>query len=402
MNILYVPFAFIMRLFDSFTGNYALTLLLFTLLFKIVLLPLGIKQQKNQIKMARLRPKEEVIRKKYAGRTDRATQQKMQQEIMELQQKENVSPFGGCMPLIVQLVLIMVIYTIIRQPLTYVCGFSNKEMADLFNNVEYKNYTAVLDKDGNKVKDENGDVKMEWVDFTEDTVKNADQFKAIATINAHGTDSLDDTYETALNKLPNLNLFGINLGYTPSEVLSAANSGNEVAKGFAPKTIDAVKYMILPVLCFILQVLSMKLTRKFTYQSPATQEAQAGCSMKLMDWMMPLMSLYFCFILSSAIGLYWIYSNIFSFAQTVILAKAIPVPKITEEDIKAAEKEMKDKGYDTRKPQDKIRVRSLHHIDDDDYDSLPEVENEVKGANQTLLNGEKVNTSPDKKPKIKD
>lgn len=381
MEILYAPFALIMRFFDSFTGSYALTLLLFTILFKVVLLPLGIKQQKNQIKMAALRPKEEVIRKKYAGRTDQATMQKMQQEIMELQQKENVSPFGGCLPLVVQLVLIMVIYTIIRQPLTHICGLTNEALFELAT-------------------------KFEWVDFRGNLITelknigNLDQIKAIAA-----TPNLVDMLEElgAKASLPNLNFFGLNLGYQPSDIWNGYLNKSEVVKGFVPQLIDVVKYMIIPVSCFILQVTTTKLSRKFTYQSPATQQAQGGCSMKMMDWMMPLMSLYFCFTFSSAIGLYWIYSNVLSFGQTVLLAKLMPVPKMSDEDIKAAEKEMKAKGYDTRKSSEKIRVRSLHHIDDEDYDSLPEVNGEVKGANQTLLNGEKVDPKKSQKgPTVKD
>ena len=119
---------------------------------------------------------------------------------------------------------------------------------------------------------------------------------------------------------------------------------------------------------------------------------------------MPLMSLYFCFILQGAIGLYWIYQNVFSFAQTVILAKTMPVPRFTEEDIKQAEKEMKAKGYNTKKA-DLPRVRSLHHIDDEDYETLPELENKKsKGASQPLLNGEKIplKDENDKKKKKND
>ncbi len=376
MNIIYAPFAFLMRLFDSFTGSYALTLLLFTLLFKLVLLPLGIKQQKNQIRMAALRPKEAVIRKKYAGRTDRATQQKMQQEILELQQKENVSPFGGCMPLLVQLGLIMVIYTIIRQPLTYICGLDNEELFALAKEFNWQDFSGKVITD---IKN----------------IANLDQIKAIATPN------LEALLPESAASLPNLNFFGLNLGIEPSDVLNGFKNSTEVVGVGVPTLANVLAYMIIPVACFLLQVASMKLTRKFTYQSPAAQDAQTGCSMKLMDWMMPLMSLYFCFTFSSAIGLYWIYSNILSFAQTVILSKAMPIPQITEEDIKAAEKEMKEKGYSTKKS-DLIRVRSLHHIDDDDYDTLPEIKTESKGANQTLLNGEKVQTNTDKKPKIKD
>ena len=131
--------------------------------------------------------------------------------------------------------------------------------------------------------------------------------------------------------IPNFSLFGMDLTAVPS------------------KTFPSVT-MIIPIVCFALQFVTMKLTRKFTYQSPATEAAQNNMSMKIMDFAMPLMSLYFCFILQGAIGLYWIYQNVFSFAQTVILAKTMPVPRFTEEDIKQAEKEMKAKGYNTKKP----------------------------------------------------
>ena len=87
MEFINIPFAYIMRWFDGFTHSYALSLLLFAILIKVIFIPVGIKQQKNQIKMASLRPKEAVIRDKYAGRTDRATQQKMQQELLELCKK---------------------------------------------------------------------------------------------------------------------------------------------------------------------------------------------------------------------------------------------------------------------------------------------------------------------------
>ncbi|MBQ4150814.1 MAG: YidC/Oxa1 family membrane protein insertase [Clostridia bacterium] len=376
MDILYIPFAFIMRLFDSFTGNYALTLLLFTILFKVVLLPLGIKQQKNQIKMAALRPKEAVIRKKYAGRTDRATMQKMQQEILELQQRENVSAFGGCLPLIIQLVLIVVIYGIIREPLTYICGVGDEKLFELATQFNWTDIKGAAIKD---IKN----------------IGSLDQIKAIAA-----TPNLQAALGESAGTIPNLNLFGLNLGVTPSAVVTGFTDKLEVAGLGVPTFTTVLAYMIIPVVCFALQVTTMKLTRKFTYQSAAVQDAQTGCSMKMMDWMMPLMSLYFCFTFASAIGLYWIFSNVLSFAQTVILSLTMPIPQITEEDIKAAEKELKASGYNTKKVE-LPRVRSLHHIDDDDYDTLPVIESEIKGANQTLLNGEKP-TSSDKKPKIKD
>ena len=85
---LYTALGWLLSFFNSITGSYALALLLYALVFKIVLIPFGIKQQKNQVKSARLTPKIELIKAKYKGRTDQVTQQRMQQEIMDLQQKE--------------------------------------------------------------------------------------------------------------------------------------------------------------------------------------------------------------------------------------------------------------------------------------------------------------------------
>ena len=90
-----------------FGGSYALGLLLYALVFKIVFLPFTINQQKNQIAMAKLSPKISLIRAKYKGRTDTVTQQKMNQEIMELQQKEGYNPLSGCLPMLLQLPLIL-------------------------------------------------------------------------------------------------------------------------------------------------------------------------------------------------------------------------------------------------------------------------------------------------------
>ena len=100
----------------SIGGSYAVGLLLYALVFKLLFLPFSIKQQKNQIKMAKLAPKIELIKAKYRGRTDQQTQQKMQQEIMEFQQKEGYSPLSGCLPMLLQLPIIIFTHHDIDQP----------------------------------------------------------------------------------------------------------------------------------------------------------------------------------------------------------------------------------------------------------------------------------------------
>ncbi len=382
MEFINIPFAYIMRLFDSFTQSYALSLLLFAILIKVIFIPLGIKQQKNQIKMASLRPKEAVIKKKYAGRTDRATQQKMQQELMELQQKENASPLSGCLPLLIQMVFIIILYQIIRNPLTYICQMGKDAIVELAGQIGYTVGNAAV---------------------TLENVGKIDQISMIAQIPQSVRDSLP-----ALANLPNFNFIGLDLSMTPMLVWNNfIGKGDMTIFGGVPTIANVILYAIIPVICFLSQVLTMKLTRKFTYQSQAMQAEQGanGCSTQMMDWSMPLLSLFFCFTFPLAIGLYWIYQNILSFAQTVILAKTMPIPVLTEEDYKRAEKEMKAKGYDTKRA-DLPRVRSLHHIDDEDYETLPDAPKDgAKGTSQPLLNGEKVpvkDESDKKAPKLKD
>ena len=383
MESINIPFAYIMRWFDGFTHSYALSLLLFAILIKVIFIPVDIKQQKNQIKMASLRPKEAVIRDKYAGRTDRATQQKMQQELLELQQKENASPLGGCLPLLIQMVFIVILYQIIRNPLTYICQMSKDAIVELANQIGYTIGNAAV---------------------TLENIGKIDQISMIAQIPADLKASLP-----ALANLPNFNFLGLDLSMTPMLVWNnfIGKTGMTIFGDAAPTIVNVILYALIPLICFFSQVLTMKLTRKFTYQSQAMQEQQGanGCSTQMMDWSMPLLSLFFCFTFPLAIGLYWIYQNILSFAQTVILAKAMPIPVLTEKDYERAKKEMKAKGYDTKRA-DLPRVRSLHHIDDEDYENLPDAPKDgAKGASQPLLNGEKVpvkNESDKKAPKLKD
>ena len=106
-------FGSILAAFDSFTGHYLLALFLFALMIKIILCPFGIKQQKNSVKQARLKPKEMAIRSKYKGRTDQPTMQKMQNEIMDLYQKEGYNPMGGCLPIVLQIPVFLALYWVL-------------------------------------------------------------------------------------------------------------------------------------------------------------------------------------------------------------------------------------------------------------------------------------------------
>lgn len=316
-----------------FGGQYVFGLLLYALVFKLLFLPFSIKQQKNQIKMAQLTPKIELIKAKYRGRTDQVTMQKQQQEIMELQQKEGYSPFSGCLPLLLQLPIITFLYKVIRGPLSYICGFSADEI--------------------NSIKSIIGSTQI-------------DEIQLVGEINKYTGDGLAE-FATKLEKLPDLTLFGTDISAVPWDSLRGA--------------IEFSWIIIIPVLAAALTWLSMFLARKWNANPAAQQQdnPQANMSMKMMDLMMPAMTLFIAFGFSAMMGIYWIYQSALGILQSFILSKAMPLPKYSEEDLKEMKKAQKEAEKAARAAaKNAPKVRSLHYIDDEDYDTLPEIESNGK------------------------
>ncbi len=314
-------------------GSYALALLWFALFVKLLLLPFGIKQQKNQIKGAKLRPKLYAIEKKYAGRTDQVTMRKKQQEIMEMQQREGYSPLSGCLPMLIQLPLILILYRIIQRPLSYISMLSEEAVKSLAAAVGVENVANEIEILGKAMHAEGG-----FASFPE---------LAAAEI------------------IPNFDLFGIiDLSIKPYFWSWA---------------------LVIPVIVFVSQFFTMKLTRLLNPMAAAqNQTKEAQTSMKIMDLMMPLMTLFLAFSLPAALGLYWFFQAIFGVIQMVLLAKLMPLPTFTEEELRAAERELRGKAPRRRigtgngtaateadDDEDRPRPRSLHHIDDDDDEETP-------------------------------
>ncbi|MBE6671738.1 MAG: membrane protein insertase YidC [Ruminococcaceae bacterium] len=321
--------------------NYLIALILFAVVVKIAMLPLSIKQQKNSIKQANLRPKEMAIRKRYAGRNDQPTQQKMQQDILDLYQKENFNPMGGCLPLLIQLPILLALYQVIIKPLQYLCKVPKDVITKLYEVAEITNKNAT-------------DAQFKLISAMKENFA-----KFAETAKGHITEA----------DLPNFKFFGVDLTRTPSL--------DDMSK-------TGLVLLLVPVLTFVFMYFGMKINKKFTYNAAAgtEQDAATGCSMKIMDWMMPLMSVYITFIVPAVIGIYWIFNNIFGTIQQVILAKLLPIPQFTEEDYKRAEKEMNGKIKKEKKPSgEKKKVRSLHRIDEEDYEE-PKAEAKPKKTEQ--------------------
>jgi len=298
-------------------GNYLLAIFIFAVLFKIVLFPFSIKQQKNSVKMAKLAPKQAAIQKKYNGRDDQQSRQRMQQEIMEMQQKEGYNPLGGCGPLVLQMVLVFALYEVIRNPLHYISGVDASSIISALH-----------------------------------LPSTMDELKLVTKL---ASDSeLMETAKIVVGEfsMPSFKAFGIDLSVIPQD--------------------KVLWYVLIPVLTYVGMVLSMKLTRKLTPQPQTQQSQDVGCSMKIMDYGMPLMSAYIAFIWPSILGVYWIFQNVLGVLQQLILKKMYPAPVFTEEDYREEERKIRTKGKSRennggyKQAHDGKQYRSLHHIDDEE------------------------------------
>ncbi len=429
MELLYTLFGYVMKFCGMISGNnYLLALFFFTLIVQILLFPLGIKQQKNSIKTASLRPKEQAIRKKYAGRNDKSTQQKMNKEIQELYQQEGYNAMSGCLPLLIQFPIIMILYAIVRLPLKYSVDVPNEVKQEIVNQStivatnqlsvlevygekgdEYKEIVKFINTLGNpKLGDESGALKslkytskpfiekylnggykqLAEKDYLK-YLKISNVFGKYNTVYVPGTDTAEVKREQiSIDTLNNANTLEMySFGYESSLVQNSV----EKELGFKDlleardidiendipnfKFIGETTLLDIPnigTLSILLLIPVLVFVTSFggaeisrKFAAPVpSADGQNPGNNLLLRVGMPLISVWISFGLPAALGMYWIYRSILSAIQQIILSKMYPLPSFTKEELKAAEEEVMRK----RKKKKIIMIE----VDEDDtsYDSL--------------------------------
>ncbi|MBQ3231166.1 MAG: membrane protein insertase YidC [Clostridia bacterium] len=393
MSWIYVPFSYLMKGCLFIAGNhYIFALLFFAIAMELILLPLKIKQQKSSIMMAKVKPKEMAIREKYKGREDRATQQKMTMEIQNMYQENGYNQFSGCLPLLVQLPIVFILFAIVRNPVSYATNLTNNNenfvpdnaqitvefyedvKSSLYKNeftaedyeeliAKYNGYQATIgasNKDDEK--SEAGNLVYRF-DKAESKLGSAAEME-ISRLMIDGRDDLQSLVDDGKIDPDILTRYDA-LGFDsyrdelPEYHVGPLNLLNQPAF----KGIDAW-LLIIPLLTFLTSFLSTKLTKRFngTNQTDANGNPVGGGL--FMEVGMPLITAIFTFSFPAAIGVYWVWRTLISMVESFILAKAMPIPKVTEEQIAEARKEMKSK-------QKKKKVITIE-VDEDDtsYDDL--------------------------------
>ena len=295
MSYYYQIFGWILKFIYNFVGsNYGLALILFTLFFKLILLPSTISQQKGAAKQLRMQTKLSRIQEKYKDYQKADKQQLIQQEQQELYQKEGYSSMtGGCLPLLIQLPIMWGLYGAVYKPLSYLLGLKTEILqgfVDVYN--EFINTAKAADVLSGRI-----------------TQAEMHILESLDGILEHYADAPQAIVETIRAFAAKFTIFGVPLYERPSfETVKHLNTASKTE----------LLLLLIPVLACLTSLLSSVLTQKRQEKnSPnAAQMKSMSCMMYLM---MPAMSLWITFSLPAAVGVYWIISNVFAFLQTLIL-----------------------------------------------------------------------------------
>ena len=286
------PFAALVRLFYSLTGSYGVSLILFTLVIKLILLPFQMKSKKSMVRMSRMSGKMQEIQKKYAN-----NQMKMQEEMQKLYAEQGVNPMSGCLWSFLPLPILMALYYIIREPIVYFMNFGTRG-----------NGLKVLEA----AKEVVTSIGLSWSTTTSgETVR--DGIYAQIEIVKHLSDNASNpAVQKFFAENPNwvnvdYHFLGMDLSTVPSDAFAMLKTGI---------TLGAIGLILIPILSAAFRVLTMKITMK-----GQPMEGAAASSNKMMMWMMPLMSLWIGFTLPAALGVYWIAQSAFSAIQEAILGR---------------------------------------------------------------------------------
>lgn len=306
-----VPFGYLLDWLCRFSGNYGVALILFSLIIKVVLLPLSAKSKKSMLKVSRLAPQLKLLEIQCGD-----DKQKYQQEMAKLYKQEGVSMFGGCLWSFVPLLILIPLYYVIREPFTYLMHFTSEEAAKI---VEVIGQSVTLSSN-----------------------KFYQQLEAASFV-GQCRDAIVAAIPEAAGRLQqyNFNFLGLNLCDVPDWKIWTFTAASQFGM------------FIVPLLSAGSQVLSMMVGQKMSNkvatdengEADASAAATANQSGKTMMFIAPAMSLYFCFIMPLGISVYWIAQALFGTLQEIVLTKHYRKIYEAEDEVKkqaAAERALRE------------------------------------------------------------
>ncbi len=289
-----IPFGYVLDWLYQFTQNYGMSLILFAIIVRVILIPVNAKSKKSMMKMSRIQPRIQEIQRKYAN-----DQQKQNEAIQKLRKEEGASMgCGGCLWSLVPLLILIPLLQVIRQPMVYMLHETAEASA------------AITELIKNALPNAFGDNS-----YYHESTATAYISQFVEQIKAAGIAVSDRTLEGL-----NFSFLGIDLAQIPSFNIFAESW---------KWTWSQIGGLLIPLLSAGSQVLSMWLSQKSNdsvitdknglEDKETAKQSQAAQQSKIMMWMMPLMSLWIGFTVPAALSLYWFVGGVFAMVESQIM-----------------------------------------------------------------------------------
>lgn len=309
--------------------NIGLAIILFTLVIYMALLPLTIKQQKFSKLSAKMNPEIQAIQAKYKDKKDNDSMMAMNQETQEVYAKYGVSPTGSCLQLLIQMPILFALYRVIYAVPAYVSKvkdvftglvdglYTQEGISEFIKNLSCANQFTKQFENELFVNNDPVFVKNTIIDCLNraSTAEWADMESKFPSL----VESIKQTAETISHYN---NFLGLNIANSPQFTITSAWSNHDF--------LLLIGGILVPVLAALTQWINTKLMPQAANNSGNANQDQMAQTMKTMNFMMPLMSAFFCFSLPIGMGIYWIAGAVIRCIQQVIINKHIDKMDIDE------------------------------------------------------------------------
>ena len=312
------PFAWLMVKLYELTGNYGVSVIFFALVVNLILTPFMAKSKKGMMRTSRLQPQMQELQRRHEGNP-----QKLNQEMQKLYKENGANPMSGCLWSLIPFPILIALYSVIRQPLTRMM-FVAQEVVDAIQNYFVDTGLYVIPA--------KTDAYFE-IKLTELAHRYWDQLQAALPGKLDGLMNIDFSF------------LGLNLGNQPEWNFMFKTDWSDVHVW-----LPALGLFLIPFISAFMSWASMKISNAANPQT----DAQTQASMKSMNLMMPLMSVWICFIMPAAMGIYWIANSVFGLIRDFVLTK-IYKKKLDKEDAERIaarserEKELEAKRLETER-----------------------------------------------------
>lgn len=292
------PLGWIIQLIYNLVQNYGVAIILFTIVVKLLLLPLQIKSQKSMKKQQKIQPIIAQLQQKYAN-----DKEKLQMEMMKVYKENNVSMAGGCLPTLIQFPILIGLYQVIQKPLSYLMNldFTATEVIERIHSV-----VARMVEVGGKAN-----VGNLAAMGAEELAKNIQKYNQIPFLT--WTRYLSEQFGEFTDWVLNFNFLGLDLSKNPTAGFTALINGNF-------ENLSTIMLLLIPAIAVFATWISIRQTQKQSGQTTQATDASPAASMtKSMNLIMPIMTGVFTFTLPAAMGIYWIASSIMQIVTQYIL-----------------------------------------------------------------------------------